>query len=247
MAQTRETISSQSQRLHHDTESHRVHRSKETLRCKGNEIELLVRAQHITVRCTCTERRVTGFARKLHDFTIQRRNLHSLMNIEMTESDFEKIISSNSTIQTFSYNQLIFRELDEAESLYYVLEGEVDLFLTNTILETMKAGRFIGHESGFIDRIHVVSARCSSESCTVIKIPLLVAKTMFKMNTLRAEMKVLSRVPMFRGIARRYVARFLRFARIRLFSPSHVVVRGVRARGARVSIISLFLAAFSGG
>ena len=106
------------------------------------------------------ERRVTGFARTLHDFTIQQRNLHSLMNVEMTESDFEKIISSSSTIQTFSYNQLIFRELDEAESLYYVL-GEVDLFLTNTILETTKAGRFIGHESGFIDRIHVVSARCS--------------------------------------------------------------------------------------
>jgi len=154
--------------------------------------------------------------------------------VREVETDFGKILSSRmSRVETFTRNQVMFRECDKAECIYYVLKGSVELFLANTTLETMGESSVIGNEGGFMDKTYAVSSRCVSESCTVLSIPIEMGKQIFNVPNLRAEIKRLSMVPLFRGATRVHLARFLRFAQIQHFLPNHVVV----SQGKRMSSI----------
>jgi CRP-like cAMP-binding protein len=65
--------------------------------------------------------------------------------------------------------EYIFRKGDAARVMYLVIEGEVDLMLDDTVIETAKEGAFIGEMALIDEEPRSASARATSD-CRVFPI-----------------------------------------------------------------------------
>lgn len=72
-------------------------------------------------------------------------------------------------VQCVAAGNYIFRRGEAAERMYLIIEGEVDLMLDDTVIETAKEGSFIGEMALIDEEPRSASARARGE-CRVFPI-----------------------------------------------------------------------------
>ena len=105
--------------------------------------------------------------------------------------------------------EYIFRKGDVAKVMYLIIEGEVDLMLDDTLIETAKEGTFIGEMALIDEEPHSASARAKGD-CRV-----------FPIDEARFQLLV-KETPFFALQMMKTLARRLRSMDARIGAPSEV-------------------------
>lgn len=77
---------------------------------------------------------------------------------------------------SFSAGETLFKMGDPGDTMYVVHEGEVDIFIVGTLLETVGPGGLVG-EMALIDKAHRSATAVAKTDCTLVPVD----ETRFKM------------------------------------------------------------------
>jgi len=70
--------------------------------------------------------------------------------------------------QKFSYKEIVFKEEDVSQDVFYIISGEFEMVKSNRKLSTLKAGQTFGEVGMLLNERTFVSVVCKSQNAVVL-------------------------------------------------------------------------------
>lgn len=158
---------------------------------------------------------------KRHEEKMSKSDVRNpFQSLTLTMNDCTDVMT-RSTCETYRCGQVIYKEQSTCTNVYVVWNGSVDVTHgeSKQIITTVGPANILG-ETGVLcnkSRVHTTSAFARSSTCTLITMPVLSSFWKSSFVEIKAEMKRIESIPLFRGVSRSYLFRLFRFSHIRRF------------------------------